>query len=257
MNRKGMTLTNILVAIALAGVASSVLLYIQTIVNKNLSKVSNQSSLVLLESDVMRITENPRICAEAFWSSGVIPAYLGTTIPLSEIKIGNMPVAKVGAIFDRGVKVDSIEIVSKSSTGIVVANAFRRWDADLKVEFSDISGSTSSKVVKTFPLSLRTVGSSGRIEACGRTEAVSTGAALGYSCDMNTGMESPNVYSRTVAGKVFRVMRYAYFTNPQIHDGGKSGSDDTATYYCVQQASDLGRNGSLGVCISKEACVWR
>jgi hypothetical protein len=257
MNNRGMSLTNILVAVALAGVASSALLYVQTIVNKNLSKVSNQASLVLLESDVMRITENPKICADAFWTGGAQATYSGTTLDLTDIKIGNMPVAKAGAMFDRGLKVDRIQIISKSPIGIVVANAYRRWDADLQIEFSDVQSKVNAKVVKTYPLSLRTIASSGRIEACGRTEAPSLGTTLGYSCDLNTGMESPNVYTRTVGGKTFRVMRYAYFSNPQIHDGGKSDSDDSATYFCVQQLSDLSRNGSLGVCISKESCVWR
>jgi hypothetical protein len=254
-NQRGVSLINILVAVALAAVASGVLLYIQSSIQSNLANISNQTAYVLLDSDILRITENETLCASAFNNSTGLSKYSGATISLASVKIGNTALVSTGAIFDRGLRASSIQLVSKSPTGKSVAGGYIRWDTDLQITFTNTAVKSNPQTVKSYPLSLKTF-SDGTIVACGVTAITSSNASLGYSCDFQTAV-NVSAYTRTSNGKTYRVVQYANMADGAIDDGGGSANDDVAQFFCVQLVTDSGRNGFLGTCLSHEACQWR
>ncbi len=257
-NQRGFSLINTLMAIALSAVGAGVIASVQVSIGRSMAAIKVQSDMLSIESDILRITNDENLCADAFWTGPSKANYGGASIPLDSIKIRTSSILDVGTIRSNSIRVDQIQLISKDSVGSSVGT-FRRWDVDLEIRFSDLSKTPNPVIVKNFPISLVTNSIGATIVSCGeKKDAVSTNDSLGYGCDMltSTGL-SRVIYDRTVGGIPYKVLYYAGYSNAMIHDGGRSRRRDSAAFYCVKPASSPDRAGYISACLSGEACLWR
>jgi len=271
-NTKGFTLVEIAVGLAVIGFLVLTMGQIQTVFVSQNTLASQRMDYENMRIDVRSVIYSRNQCKHAFRQGNLDLKYNGNPISISSVNMVRQasptnpavdkPVLTVGYMSPSGIRVDSIDIKPLPGSPAPIPGGPNIYRVEMVINTTatkgprkgEQRGNSQSSSSGRFKFYLATDQNDDITECAWRGEQLSKAKR---GCDRSgydpASARAPNPNSGLPP--TMRIYNYGYLPDYAIDDGGNSGTDDDALFYCTTNGS--GAFGSIALCLSKEYCPWK
>jgi type II secretory pathway pseudopilin PulG len=259
-NHQGFTIVETLIGLAVIGFLVLIMGEIQSIFSNQNIVVSQRIDYENLKIDIRSVLYSKKYCKDAFTQGGGLNIhYTGSPVAVDAVKMvrPTMPspktMAQVGQVTSSGVRIDSITM--QPVGGAAPLPNQKIFHVEMLVKTSVLKGPRKgdqrSNLDSKFKFYISMDQSNEITECALRGEELTPGMK---GCDRSS-YGAPRMNTNPALPSTLKIVDYGFLPNDRIDDGGNSGADDDALFYCTIDGSGL--YGTLTMCLSKENCPWK